>query len=204
MKQGQGEPERRGAECHTQQMESGGTRMPYRVRFAIGVAGRSRGWISCRKKAGPSSGPTACESSGQAGAAGGREVSRLFCCDLNPSPRPHCRQAAGVLGLGSTLLIPLGSWFPPTGTLTGTLISLFPLLLLSVNVLLGGSLDLLDPGRPGGEAERWPEDCQAAPRLKHIPQPHTTSPLLTSASSLLSRFPVIHLILVQVTDWTAN
>lgn len=60
----------------------------------------------------------------------------LFCCDLNPSSRLHCRAAAG--GSRSRLQCAHTHWqlVPTHGALAGTLISLFPFLLLSVDVLL--------------------------------------------------------------------
>lgn len=90
-----------------------------------------------------------------------------------------------------SLAAPRGCPTPPGGP--GTLIGLLAFLLLGVDVLLGGRLDLLDPGRPGGEAERvWGPLGTAAPPPPPAPRP---SENLSASKASAS---------VQAGAWTAS
>lgn len=88
-------------------------------------------------------------------------------------------------------------WFRPSRAPPTTLISLLPFLLFGVDVLFRRSLDLLDPGRPGGEAE----SSHRAAFPHQVPQEPQGSAL---ANLGFDKFLVTALTLIQPKDSPAN
>lgn len=111
--------------------DSSGTTEPYQ-----GVEGGRRGRNGCREKAGRVGSHGRWESAGQSGTGSGRGGAQLSCCLMTPISRLHGRAAAGASRARLWSAQPPRELVPTTGALAGTLVSLFPFLLLGVNVLL--------------------------------------------------------------------
>lgn len=141
-------------------------------------------------------------------AVGGRASSAELACGKSglsgcPCLSPHCRSSSLCPEAGTPAQCPgpPGGWFqpsqapPPPPT---TLISLLPFLLFGVDVLLRCRLDLLDPGRPGGEAE-----CHRAD-FAHGSQVHQEPQSSVLANLGFEKFPIIDFTVIQLEDLFAN